>query len=112
MEESILKTVRKMVGPSALYEVFDIDLIIYVNSVFFTLNQLGAGPEEPFKINGETETWSDFIDGDDVEAVKAYVAIRTRLYFDPPTNSSLLTAMQEQCKELEWRINHAVDKGE
>lgn len=112
MDDSILNTIKTMVGPSALYDVFDTDLIIFINSVLFILWQLGAGPKEPFRITGSNEKWTDFVDGSEVEAVKGYVYLKTKLYFDPPSNSSLLNAMQEQCKELESRINYAVDDGE
>ena len=53
--ESILKTIRKMVGPAEDYTYFDTDLIININSAFSRLCQLGVGPSEPFKITGEEE---------------------------------------------------------
>ena len=105
---SILDSVKKMIGPSVIYDVFDPDLIMHINTVFFSLYQLGV-TEAPFVITGSDETWSDFYSESDLEAVKTYVGLKTRMFFDPPTNSSLISAINEQIKELEWRINVSVD---
>lgn len=106
--DSILDSIKKIIGPSVAYEVFDPDLIMHINTAFFSLYQLGV-TEQPFVITGNTETWSDFHADSDLEAVKTYVGLKTRMYFDPPTNSSLMSAINEQIKELEWRINVKVD---
>ena len=106
--DSILETIKKMIGPSASYEIFEPDLITHINTVFFSLYQLGVG-DAPFVITGEDETWEEFHADTDLEAVKTYIYLKTRTYFDPPTNSSLMSAINEQIKELEWRINVAVD---
>ena len=106
--ESILESIRKLIGPSAQYDIFDNDLIMHINSAFFTLHQLGL-TEEPFVISGPDETWDEFHADTDLEAVKTYVYLKTRMYFEPPTNSALISAINEQIKELEWRLNVAVD---
>ena len=112
MEESILKTIRKMIGPSVSYDVFDTDLITHINTAFFNLYQLGVGPTKPFKITGEEETWDDFMEGaTDLEAVISYVYMKVRLIFDPPTTGYLVTSYENMIKELEWRLNVAVDPG-
>lgn len=104
---SILLTIKKMLGIAEEYLAFDIDIITNINSVFLTLNQLAVGPEEPFQIMSDEETWFDFL-GDDVKAlpgVQTYVYLKTRLLFDPPTNSFLVDAQEKQCAEFEWRLN-------
>ena len=106
--ESILESIRKLIGPSASYNIFDNDLIMHINTVFFTLCQLGV-TEEPFVISGSDETWEDFHADTDLEAVKTYVYLKCRMYFDPPTNSALISAINEQIKELEIRLNYQVD---
>lgn len=112
MEESILKTIRKMIGPSVSYDVFDTDLIVHINSAFFVLYQLGVGPAEPFKITGEDETWDDFMNGArDLEAVISYVYMKVRMAFDPPTTGYLVSSYESAIKELEWRLNVMVDPG-
>ncbi len=110
MENSILKTIRKMIGPSVSYDIFDIDLIVHINSAFFVLYQLGVGPSECFRINGDTETWDDFIQGaSDLDAIISYVYMKVRYVFDPPTTGYLVNAYKESIKELEWRLNVLVD---
>ena len=106
--ETILESIKKLIGPSASYEIFEPDLIIHINTIFFTLCQLGV-TEEPFVISDGTETWDEFHADTDLESVKTYVYLKTRMYFDPPTNSALISAINEQIKELEWRLNVAVD---
>lgn len=109
--DSILTSIKKLLGITEEYTQFDPDLIIHINSIFFTLNQLGVGPEEPFSITGATEEWTDFTT-DKLNAVRTYVGLRARLYFDPPTNSSLLNSMKDDVRELEWRLNVEVDPEE
>lgn len=112
--DSILLTVKKMLGIAEEYLAFDIDLIVNINSVFLTLNQLGVGPTSPYSIKGLEETWSDFLgeQRDKLAGVETYVYLKTRLLFDPPTNSFLVDAIQKQCNELEWRLNTQVERGE
>lgn len=112
--DSILSTVKKMLGIAEEYAAFDIDLIVNINSVFLTLNQLGVGPEIPYQIEGVEETWQDFL-GDQrlkLPGVQTYVYLKTRLLFDPPTNSFLVDAVQKQCDEFEWRLNVQAEGGE
>ena len=111
MEESILLTIRKMIGPSVSYDVFDTDLIVHINTAFMSLYQLGVGPKDhAFRITGETETWSDFMgDLTDVDGVISYVYLKVRMLFDPPTTGTLQNSFKELIKELEWRLNVAVD---
>ena len=59
---SILKTIRRMMGPDEDYEYFDQDLIIHINAAFSRLCQIGVGPETPFRITGTEETWGMFMD--------------------------------------------------
>lgn len=106
--ESILESIKKLIGPSASYEIFEPDLIMHINTIFFTLCQLGV-TEAPFVISGSDETWDEFHADTDLEAVKTYVYLKCRMYFDPPTNSALISAINEQIKELEVRLNYQVD---
>lgn len=105
MTNSILLTVKKMLGVSEEYKPFDIDIITNINSVFLTLNQLGVGPSSPFQITGEDEVWTDFEDPTKVPGIQTYVYLKVRLLFDPPTNSFLVDSIRKQIDELEWRLN-------
>ena len=106
MDDSILNSVKKILGIASDYDAFDTDIIIHINSVFSTLNQLGLGPDEGFMIEDDSASWEDFLlDDMRLNAVKTYVYLRVRVLFDPPTTGFTLTAIQEQIKELEWRLN-------
>ena len=106
METSILNGVKKILGIADDYTAFDEDIIMHINTAFSTLTQLGVGPSEGFMIEDEGAVWGDFI-GDDLQfnSVKSYVCLRVRMLFDPPSTSYLITAMENQIRELEWRLN-------
>lgn len=94
-----------MLGIHSEDESFDINVAIYINSVLSTLTQLGFGPPEGFVITSEADSWSKlFNNRTDVEFVKTYVYLKTKLLFDPPTSASALAAMERTVKEYEWRI--------
>ena len=109
--DSILDSIKKMLGLDADYDAFDIDILIGINSALMTLNQHGIGPTEGFIVVGRNETWTDFLGSNrtDLESIKMYVYISTKLLFDPPTSSSVASAMEETKKELGWRLNVQVD---
>lgn len=110
--ESILKSVKKMLGLDAGYDAFDVDIIIHINSVLDILYQMGVG-EKAFHIESDDETWSDFIpiDDDSLNLIKSYVYLKVRMQFDPPTGG-VAESLNNMIKEYEWRINIAVDSGE
>ena len=106
MSDSILDSVKKVLGLSPEYDVFDQDVIMNINSAFSTLNQLGIGPPNGFMIEDDTLTWTAFLGGDPrLNDIKTYVCQKVRLVFDPPATAHLLEAVKSQIKELEWRIN-------
>lgn len=111
LEQSILKTIRKMIGPSEDYTYFDTDLIIHINAAFSRLCQLGVGTENPFMIQGELETWNDFIDISYQEEVKQYIYLKTKLMFDPPANGSVINTYKEQIDMLEWTLKEVAHFG-
>lgn len=103
--ESILTSIKKMIGVDKDYGAFDIDLIIAINGVFTILNQLGVGPEKEFTITGPDETWIDFFGvADAIGLVKPYMYLKTKLIFDPPSTGVLHEAMERQISEFEWRL--------
>ena len=109
--DSILTSIKKLLGITEEYEHFDQDIIMHINSVFMILTQMGVGPEEGFTISDSTTTWSEFTNDDKkIEAVKSYVYLKVRLLFDPPASSSVMEAMNRSISEFEWRLNIAVDK--
>lgn len=110
MNESIFESIKALLGPDASYDVFDRDILIHINTAISVLTQLGVGPASGFMVTGSDETWDDFI-GDDktLQMVKSYIYMKVKMIFDPPANSSVLSAYQEACKEYEWRLNVEVD---
>ena len=111
MNDSILTSVKKGVGGIVeMDESFDDDIILYINTVFSKLAQLGVGPKTGFRINDKSTTWTDFV-GDDprLEMVKSFVILSVRMLFDPPTSGSVSSAMKEQIAEYEWRLQAQVE---
>lgn len=110
-ENSILISIKKLLGIDKDYVQFDQDIIININSALMSLMQLGVGPQSGFKISGEEETWNDFIgERIDFESVKTYVYLKVRLIFDPPQSSYLIENIKEQLQEIEWRLNFQAEK--
>lgn len=105
-ETSILNGTKKALGIDGAYAVFDPDIIMHINSVFSTLNQLGIGPVDGFEIEDSSTTWDVFLLGNPrFNFVKTYMYLRVRLLFDPPATSFLIAAYEKQKEEFEWRIN-------
>lgn len=110
--ESILQSIKKLLGMTEDYTAFDADIIIHINSVFMILNQLGVGPTNGFSISDENTVWSDYSpeDNKNFEAVKTYIYLKTRMVFDPPMSSAVMEAMKQMISELEWRLNVEAEK--
>lgn len=107
MEESILKSTKKILGVGDDDTSFDLDIITHINSAFSTLTDLGVGPEAGFTIIDDTAEWGDYIVDDVVETakVKTCVQLNVRLLFDPPTVGFLLESIKNQLAEMQWRLN-------
>lgn len=109
--ESILTSIKKLLGIAEDYTHFDVDLIMHINSVFAVLRQLGVGPSEGFRITDSGQTWNSFTDNElAIESVKSYVYLKVRLMFDPPTTTSIMEANKELISELEWRLTVAAEE--
>lgn len=103
--ESILESIKKMLGIGPEYDVFDMDLVIHINSVLSILTQLGVGPKEGFVIQDKTAVWSEFIpEQPKQELVKSFVYLKVKLLFDPPSSSAAVESINCLLSELEWRI--------
>lgn len=108
--ESILTSIKKLLGIDEKYTHFDTDLMIHINSVLSILAQLGVGPSKGFSIADEFATWGEFIpEGFNLELVKSYVYLKVRLLFDPPASSAVIESTNKLLSELEWRINVEVE---
>lgn len=106
MAGSILDDVKQACSLASDYTAFDSDILMYINGAFSTLHQLGIGPVEGYQITDNTPTWSDYVAEDfRYNSIKNYIALKTRIAFDPPSTSYHLEAMKQQIQELEWRLN-------
>ena len=110
--DSILTSVKKMLGIAEEYDHFDADLIMHINSVLTILGQLGVGPDEGFFIEDDGAEWTDFVpDMSNLQFIKTYVYQKVKLLFDPPQSASAIEALNRSISELEWRTNAQVDSG-
>lgn len=106
MENSILTSIKKVLGVADEYTVFDEDIIMHINTAFSTLTQLGVGPDTGFEIQDTSAEWANYIDTDiELNSVKTYISLRVKQLFDPPQTSYLIAAMEKQIEQLEWRLN-------
>ena len=109
--ESILTSIKKLLGIAEEYTHFDADIVMHINSVFMTLTQLGVGPSEGFYIEDDSTYWEEFIEDPlKLQAIKTYIYLKVKLVFDPGSvGSSTLASYERQIQELEWRLNVAAE---
>lgn len=113
-DETILTSIKKLLGIYNENTDFDTDILIHINSVIVILNQLGIGPNEGFEID-ENTTWSEYLnDNSKLNSVKTYIYLKVKMVFDPPTSASIREANIQMMDELEWRLNlyHETDEEE
>ena len=110
MYDSILITIKKMLGLQAGYTPFDSEILVFINSALMVLQQLGVGPTNGFTVYSDEEIWSDFIPTNTMmESVKTYVYLSVKIIFDPPGSSFVLDAMKSLKDELEWRLKEQAE---
>lgn len=103
--DSILQSIKKLLNIEHDFTHFDQDITLQINTALMTVNQLGVGPAEGYRINGSENKWSELLtDSLMYDAVKTLVYLQVRLAFDPPTNSFLVEAVKNQIEELQWRL--------
>lgn len=109
--DSILNTIKKLLGIDSEDDNFDIDIIAIVNSIIPALSQMGIGPRNGFIVTSDKDKWTDYITDNSInlEGVKTYLYLKTKLLFDPPTNSTVIDAFNKNLNELEWRMMLAVE---
>ena len=108
--DGILASIKERIGIAEDDTSFDTDIIDLINSAFADLNDIGVGPDDGFAIEDDTTDWIEF--SEDVRvlsSVKDFVYLTVKLTFDPPTQTSLLTSMENRLKKLEWRLNVKCD---
>lgn len=104
--DSILTSIKKMLGIEEEYEHFNPDILMHINSAFSILTQLGVGPDNGFMIVDKNSTWDEFIkDEAQLNLVKSYMFIKVKLLFDPPMSTAVLECYKAQVSEYESRLN-------
>lgn len=108
--ESILTSIKKLLGIAEEYAHFDVDIIMHINAELMTLSQIGIGPSEGFIVTSDYQTWSDFLGNQtNVEAVKTYVFLKVKMAFDPPTSSFVMDAYRRQAEEYLCRLSYQAE---
>lgn len=109
--DSILNTIKKLLGIDINDDSFDVDVIVNINSAIFSLSQMGIGPKNGYIVIDKDQKWSDYITDNTInlEGVKTYLYLKTKLIFDPPSNSTVIEAFNKNLSELEWRMMLAVE---
>jgi hypothetical protein len=103
--ESILDSIKVMHGIGDDDTSFDKELVMHINGALMVMTELGVGPIAGYSITGKDQTWTEFLQGrTDLDLVFNDVYLRVKLIFDPPQNSFLVTAIERQIKECDWRI--------
>lgn len=122
MEQSILRSTKKILGLDADYTPFDLDIITFINSAFSVMAQLGVGPSDGFMIEDDEPKWTDITYVDPVlleslplptkqlNMVKTYVYLRARRQFDPASTRFVIDAVNQQIEEHEWRLKEFMDE--
>lgn len=104
--ESILDSIKKVLGVDPDFTNFDLDITMFINAAFGSLQQIGVGPDTGFFIEDNTALWSSYTSRTDLLGmVKTYVSMKVRLVFDPPATSFVLESFNAMILQLEWRIN-------
>lgn len=121
MTDTILGSIKQMLGLQQDYTPFDPELVIHINSALMALTQLGVG-RKGFMITYEVpvgaqdnverslETWKDFmgsIDLPNMQAAKSFVFYKVKLSFDPSGSSVLKETYQELADEYAFRLQVA-----
>ena len=109
--ESILDTIKQLLGIPVEDESFDMDIKTHINTSTMILSQIGIGPKNGFIVTNKDQLWTDYIDSSTInlEGVKQYIYLKTKIIFDPPTNSTTIDAINKSLSELEWRMQLAVE---
>lgn len=110
MNESILTSIKSLLGIGEDYDAFDTEIIMHINSALSVLSQLGVSDADSYIVANADNKWSDIIkEGRNLEMVKTLIYFKVKKAFDPPQNGTVMSALDAQISELEWRVNVEVD---
>lgn len=112
--DSILNSVKKLLGYEPEYKEFDPDILININAAISSLRQMGIGPKCGFVVMSEDDTYEDYLGFQflEVPQVKLYLFYKTKLGFDTPQSSYLVEQYRKEIQEIEWRLTQQADSGD
>lgn len=111
--DSILNTVKKLIGDNPDNNSFDTDIILFINSALATLNDIGIGKKD-YRVSTSKETWDEFIlkeQSNSKDLVIQYVTHKVKLAFDPPSSGIHKSIIDEQLREITWRLDKIANYG-
>lgn len=107
LSDSILSSVKKLIGISEDDASFDLDVMLNINAASSTLFQLGV-LQKPYTVTSKEDTYSDLLPGgteDVINQIKMYFVYKTRLGLDSSTLSrTVIEVIKDMIKETEWRL--------
>lgn len=107
LSNSILSSVKKLIGISEDDKSFDLDVMMNVNAASSTLYQLGV-LRKPFTVTSKDDTYDDLLPGgseDVINQIKMYFVYKTKLGFDSSTLSGvMIDVIKEMIRETECRL--------
>ena len=110
LEPSILKSTKKLLGIPEEATGFDLDILIFINSAFATLQELGVNNGELVVVEDDEKKWEDTTISDEaLPTVKTYIFLKVRMMFDAPSTSFAIEAMEKILLEQEWRLREFHD---
>ena len=110
LEDSILKSTKKLLGIHESDTAFDLDILIYINSAFSTLQELGVKNDRLIMVDDVSDLWSHLeLSEAALPLVKVYIYLKVRMLFDAPSTSFAITAMEKILEEQEWRLREFHD---
>lgn len=110
MIESILNTIKKLLGIAIEDSAFDADVLVAINSAIMFLHQVGVGPEEPILVVDHNTEWDALTSDLAIQAMsKQYIYLTVKLVFDPPGTSFGIEAFKKLAEEHLYRIQILAD---
>ena len=113
VDDSILLSIKKMLGMEPEFTQFDPDIILHINTIIQVLYQIGLDIPDGFTVVDQNSLWTDYIKDPRytkiTSLIKQYIFMRVRMIFDPPSSATLATSIQESINEMQWRISQWID---
>lgn len=108
MANTILGDIKVSLGVMPDNLGFDLELIIFMNSIKVNLVQLGV-IEMDIDID-ESTSWPTFTNGTVGGLTQHYILVKARQAFDPTASETIAKTFETSVIELEGRLVHEVEE--